>query len=165
MTRFDFVAFKQGDLWGGLAIYDNTTVKPQQHLKALVDFTNNVAKHPFGSLIVLWSYMKSTDSVTFLNLYEYTGNVTGLGLGPTKFPSPEFDDFAPSSPIGPPVVNTLRVANLSSLTGELNSPPELRLVVSLLARGATADAFQQSLCQHYLFQQFDSSKPCRKDLE
>lgn len=126
VTRFDIVAFKQGDLWGGVANYDIKTARKQ--LEAFVKFTDNVAKRPYGSLIFVWTYLKATNSVSISNLYEYTGDVTGLNLSATKFPSPEFDEFAPASPIGPPTTSTLRTANLSSLTGELNSPVELRSV-------------------------------------
>ncbi|KAL8919701.1 MAG: hypothetical protein Q9208_006654 [Pyrenodesmia sp. 3 TL-2023] len=122
VTTFDFVAFPQGNLWGGVAAYNAT--KPLEHLKAFVQFTDNLAKRPFGSLILLWSYAKAT-GLSFTNLYEYTGDVTGKGFSSSNFPSPEFDGFAPSSPIGPPVFSTLREANLTSLTGELNAPPEL----------------------------------------
>ena len=124
MTRFDIVAFKQGDLWGGVASYN--TSKAREQVKAIVQFADNVAKHPFGSLISIWTYTKALNSVSIANLYEYTGNVEGLG--PDVFPTPAFDNFAPSSPIGPPLTSSLRLANLSSLTGELNSPVELRLV-------------------------------------
>ncbi|KAI4182562.1 MAG: hypothetical protein L6R41_005912 [Letrouitia leprolyta] len=123
VTRLDFVAFKQGNLWGGVAVYNTSHAREQ--IKAVVKFTDNVAKRPFGSLIQLWTYQKGTSGVSITNLYEYTGDAAALGLSPTKFPDVEFVDFLPTSPIGPPLQSTLRVANLSSLTGELNSPPEL----------------------------------------
>ncbi|KAL8895501.1 MAG: hypothetical protein Q9207_008144 [Kuettlingeria erythrocarpa] len=122
VTRFDFVAFKQGNLWGGSAVYNATNAV--EHLKAFAQFTDNLAQRPFGSLILLWAYVKGV-GLSFTNLYEYTGDVSGKGFSSSMFPSPEFDEFAPTSPIGPPVANTLREANLSSLTAELNAPPEL----------------------------------------
>lgn len=128
VTRFDFIAFKQGNLWGGAAVYNATNAV--EHLKAFVQFTDKLAERPFGSLLLLWTYVKGT-GLSFTNLYEYTGDVTGKGFSPSKFPSPEFDEFAPTSPIGPPVANTLREANLSSLTAELNAPPNLRSVGTL----------------------------------
>ncbi|KAL9597907.1 MAG: hypothetical protein Q9219_004860 [cf. Caloplaca sp. 3 TL-2023] len=121
VTRFDIVAFKQGLLWGGVAAYD--TSKAREHVKAIVKFTNNVVRHPFGSLISIWTYTKATDSISIANLYEYTG-YTADQL-PSQFPNPAFNDFSPTSPVGPPLSSSLRFANLSSLTGELNSPPEL----------------------------------------
>ncbi|KAL8868992.1 MAG: hypothetical protein Q9198_008002, partial [Flavoplaca austrocitrina] len=124
ITKFDFVAFRQSDLWGGTATYGSKTV-PEQ-IKAFVEFTKNLKNDPYGSLIFVWSYFpsipKESDRIVILNLYEYTANLTG----PVTTYPPPFKGFAPDSPIGPPITDTLRVDNLSSLTGELNSPPELR---------------------------------------
>ncbi|KAL8782783.1 MAG: hypothetical protein Q9213_005107 [Squamulea squamosa] len=123
ITELDFVAFEQSDLWGGTAIYDKKTVPAQ--IKAFYEFTKNLKNDPYGSLIFVWSHFpkipKESDRLVILNLYEYTANLTGPV---TTYPSP-FKGFAPDSPIGPPITNTLRIANLSSLTAELNSPAEL----------------------------------------
>ncbi|KAL8993094.1 MAG: hypothetical protein Q9188_007416 [Gyalolechia gomerana] len=119
VTRFDIVAFKQGNLWGGMATYNSS--KTREQIRAIVSFTDKVSKNPFGSLISLWTYLKGVEGVSITNLYEYTGAGGELGLGVL----PEFEDFAPTSPIGAPLKDTLRSANLSSLTGELNAPPEL----------------------------------------
>ncbi|KAI4111161.1 MAG: hypothetical protein LQ345_006868 [Seirophora villosa] len=121
VTRFDFVAFKQGNLWGGTATYDGK--RARTHIEAFVKFTNDLVKYPESSLIFVWSYIKAIDAITFTNLYEYTGDVEGLSA--TQYPSPAFDVFAPTSPVGAPTSDTLRIANLSSLTKELESPPEL----------------------------------------
>ncbi|KAL8863616.1 MAG: hypothetical protein Q9178_000299 [Gyalolechia marmorata] len=124
ITRFDFIAFEQTDLWGGTAVYGQKTVPAQ--IKAFYEFTRNLRNDPFGSLIFLWSYIPTVPDeaqrLTFVNLYEYTANLTGPVL---TYPPP-FKGFAPDSPVGPPIVDTLRVANLSNLTAELNAPPELR---------------------------------------
>ncbi|KAI4227676.1 MAG: hypothetical protein L6R36_002228 [Xanthoria steineri] len=123
ITKFDFVAFEQSDLWGGTAVYGKQTVPDQ--IQAFYEFTKNLKDDPYGSLIFIWSYFpkipNEADRITITNLYEYTANLTG----PVTTYPPPFKGFAPDSPIGPPTANTLRVANLSSLTGELNSPPEL----------------------------------------
>ena len=120
ITRFDIVAFEQGDLWGGEATYDKKTIPAQ--IEAFVKFTNNIEKDPYGSLIFIWDYIPATKSIVVLNLYDYTSTFPN---NKTQYPS-TFDDFNPSSAIGPPLTNTLRIANLSSLTAELNSPAELR---------------------------------------
>ena len=120
VTRFDFVAFEQSDLWGGVATYDVKTVPAQ--IEAFYKFTENLVNDPFGSLIFVWNYFPATKSITIVNLYEYTKNLTG----PVTTYPPPFKGFAPDSPIGPPISDTLRVTNLSSLTGELNSPANLR---------------------------------------
>lgn len=120
VTRFDFVAFEQSDLWGGTATYDEKTVPAQ--IEAFYKFTENLVNDPFGSLIFVWNYFPATKSITIVNLYGYTKNLTG----PVTTYPPPFKGFAPDSPVGPPISNTLRVTNLSSLTGELNSPANLR---------------------------------------
>ncbi|KAL8715742.1 MAG: hypothetical protein Q9220_000409 [cf. Caloplaca sp. 1 TL-2023] len=119
ITKLEFVAFEQTLLWGGTAIYDKKTIPAQ--INAFYSFTENLAKDPYGSLIFVWSYFSATKEIIVENLYEYTANLTGPV---TKYPSP-FKDFAPDSAIGPPSQNTLREANLSSLTTELNSPANL----------------------------------------
>ena len=120
ITRFDIVAFQQPLLWGGTTIYANTTIPKQ--LEAFVNFTDNVEKDPYASLIMLWLYTAAEKQVVVENLYEYT---KPFANNATEYP-PAFSEFAPTSPIGPPLSNTLRSANLSSLTGELNSPANLR---------------------------------------
>ena len=122
ITRFDFVAFEQPLLWGGTTIYDNTTIPKQ--IEAFVQFADNVEKDPYASLIILWTYLAAEKLLTVENLYEYT---KPFANNATEYP-PAFSGFAPTSAIGPPLNNTLRVANLSSLTGELNSPANLRFV-------------------------------------
>lgn len=70
VTRFDIVAFEQGDLWGGEAIYANTTIPAQ--LEAFVKFTDKIEEDPYGSLIFVWDYTPATDSLK--------GRVKGGGL-------------------------------------------------------------------------------------
>ena len=114
------MAFKQLLFWGGTSFYDNTTVPKQ--IEAFLRFTDNIEKDPYGSLIFNWVYTPATKQIQIENLYEYT---TTFANNVTEYPL-AFSGFTPTSPIGPPVSNTLRVANLSSLTGELNSPANLR---------------------------------------
>ncbi|KAL9045735.1 MAG: hypothetical protein Q9214_001271 [Letrouitia sp. 1 TL-2023] len=123
VTRFDIVAFRQGPLWGGTALYNITKREQlQPHLKALNAFTNSIAQDPYGSLILVWTYLPQMKQYSFQNLYEYTRPVTN----PKIFPPP-FKDFAPTSPVGPPAANTLRIAGLANLTGQLDAPPNLRV--------------------------------------
>lgn len=121
ITRFDFVAFEQGLLWGGVAFYDNTTIPAQ--MEAFVEFTNDLAKDPYGSLIFNWVYFPSvSDQVQLQNIYEYTGKFQN---NLTTYP-PAFANFSNTSAIGPPLTSTLRLANLTSLTTELNGPANVR---------------------------------------
>ncbi|CAF9935025.1 MAG: hypothetical protein HETSPECPRED_009436 [Heterodermia speciosa] len=119
VTKFEIVAFEQSDLWGGTAQYDAKTIPAQ--LEAFYDFTENLVKDPYGSLIFVWLYFPAIKSLVIENLYEYTANLSG----PVTTYPPPFKGFAPDSPVGPPISNTLRVTNLSSLTGELNSAANL----------------------------------------
>ena len=120
ITRLDIVAFEQPLLWGGTATYDNTTIPKQ--IEAFVQFTDNIEADPYGSLIFVWLYFPASRQILVDNIYDYTATFANNA---TEYP-PAFRGFAPTSPIGPPVTNTLRVANLSSLTAELNSPANVR---------------------------------------
>ena len=120
ITRFDIVAFEQPLLWGGTTVYDNTTIPKQ--IEAFTKFADNVANDPYASLIMLWTYVAAQKLLSVENLYEYT---KPFASNATVYP-PAFSEFAPTSAIGPPLNNTLRNANLSSLTAELNSPANLR---------------------------------------
>ena len=140
ITRLDIVAFEQPLLWGGTAFYDNTTVPKQ--IEAFVQFANDIEKDPYGSLIFNWVYIAASGQIQIENLYEYT---QPFAKNATEYP-PAFSGFAPTSSIGPPITNTLRVANLSSLTGELNSPANLRWVSQKSTNFSLADNNKQSLC-------------------
>ncbi len=120
ITSFDIIAFQQGELWGGTAIYNASTVPAQ--IEAFVDFTNNVEKDPYGSLIFDWIYIAATNDTYLENIYDYTGTYKN---NKTEYP-PAFQGFTPQSKVGPPVNNTLRIDHLSSLIAELNSPANLR---------------------------------------
>ena len=120
ITRLDIVAFEQPLLRGGTAFYDAATVPKQ--IEAFVQFVDDIEKDPYGSLIFNWVYIPASKQIQIENLYEYT---RPFANNATEYP-PAFGKFAPTSPIGAPLTNTLRVANLSSLTGELNSPANLR---------------------------------------
>lgn len=119
ITRFDIVAFQQEDLWGGTAFHENTTIPKQ--LEAFVDFTDNIEKDLYGSLLFVWLYFPG-QPVIIDNLYEYTRKFANNA---TSFP-PAFKKFFKTSAMGPPDTDTLRLTNMSSLTAELNSQPELR---------------------------------------
>lgn len=140
ITKIDIVAFEQTDLWGGTATYSTKTIPAQ--LKAFVDFTKNIVNDPFGSLIFVWIYDPATKSILIENLYEYTANISG----PVTTYPPPFKGFAPDSPIGPPIQNTLRVTNLSSLTGELDSPANLKGVLLITLWEFLLTEKQQSVC-------------------
>lgn len=130
VTRFDFVAFPSGPLWGGIAVYDYPGI--EKSFEPFVDFTNNIVTDPYGSLITLWFHNGTSNETAAFNLYEYTGNATEKPYygsldpvdAPNPFPKP-FTNFT-FDKVGKPVSNTLRVASLTNLTTELNVPDRLR---------------------------------------
>ena len=147
VTRFDFVAFPGGPLWGGVTVYNYTDF--QKSIKPFVDFTNNIANDPYGSLISAWTHNATTNQTLVTNLYEFTGNATAKPYytfsdpenAPNPFPKP-FTDFT-FDKIGKPVANTLRVAPLYNLTFELNSGNGVRNVYSAINFNATTPVLKQ----------------------
>lgn len=105
VTRFDFYAFKSGNLWGGVVVYPNSTTHLQ--IPAFVKFGNNIVNDHYGSLISLYSYNGQSDSTTITNAYEYTKPVVN---------APPFKELLA---IPGQTVNTMRITNLTDLTGEL----------------------------------------------
>lgn len=105
VTRFDLIAFKQGNLWGGVAVYPfNTTA---QQLQAFFNFANNIVKDPYGSFIGFWQYSSTTDSISVLDVFEYTK---------AEANPPPFDEFMK---IPNKIKDSLRITNLTDLTSEL----------------------------------------------
>ena len=114
VTRFDLIAFTQGDLWGGVVVYPNSTTSKQ--IQAFVNFGNNIAKDEYGSLISFWQYLSETDETLVIDAFEYTK--------PVAYPSP----FAEHQRIPGKTADTTRIANLTDLTGELVQAYGFRLV-------------------------------------
>lgn len=112
VTRFDLVAFKQGNIWGGVAVYPfNTT---SQQLQAFVKFETNIVKDPYGSLILFWQYTSTVDAVSVIDIFDYTK--------PEANPPP-FDEFMK---IPYKEADTLRITNLTDLTAELEQAYDFR---------------------------------------
>lgn len=105
VSRFDLTAFQQGNLWGGTAVYPFSTTSAQ--FDAFVNFGNNIAKDPYGSIISFWQYASTTDTTLFINAYEYTK------------PVPNAPPFSQYLAIPGKIADSLRVTNLTDLTGEL----------------------------------------------
>lgn len=97
------LAFQQGDIWGGLVTYDNSTTS--QHVPAMVNFNNRIASEPYASLITFWSYSSALGDTTVINVFAYTK--------PVANPSPyeEILSIANTS-------STMRVTNVTDLTEE-----------------------------------------------
>lgn len=114
VTRFDLVAFKQGNIWGGVAVYPSNTTS--QQLQAFVNFENNIVKDPYGSLILFWQYFSAVDTVSVIDIFDYTK--------PEANPPP-FSEFMKIPYKG---ADTLRITNLTDLTAELEQAYDFRFV-------------------------------------
>ncbi|KAI9810443.1 MAG: hypothetical protein M1826_003612 [Phylliscum demangeonii] len=118
VTRFDLIAFDQGPLWGGVVVYPEST-SPRQ-TAAFVDFNNQVANDPYASLITFYSHNTTLNSTIIGNCYEYTK--------PIANPPP----FANLTAIQPTLANTMRIANLSNLVAELDTPYSINDIFTTL---------------------------------
>ena len=136
VTRFDCAAFKSGPLWGGIASYNFTEIK--KFYQPIVDFTDNIANNPYGSLIVTWTNSATTGTTTIGNIYDYTGDATNeTYFAETDLPDASNPLPAPFRPlafdkVGKPFANTLRVDSLYNLVYELNSANNSRNVYSAI---------------------------------
>lgn len=106
VTKIDLSAFPQGDLWGGVVRYDNSTSTRAQLVPAIVNFTNHVEDDPFASLITFWQYSSALGANVFINALEYTKPV----VNPSAFS--QILRIANTS-------STMRITNLDELTTEL----------------------------------------------
>lgn len=122
VTRFDLFAFPQGDLWGGVVLYPNSTTA--QQIPAFVNFGNNIAKDEYGSLISIWQYTSQTDTATILNAYEYTKPIVNA------------PPFAEHLRIPGKIADTMRITNLTDLTGELVQAYGFRFVLVCARSGS-----------------------------
>ena len=147
VTRFDFVAFPSGPLWGGITAYEYKDL--HNFFKPIVDFTNNIANDPYGSLITFWGHNATTNTTIVSNLYEYTGNATEQDYysaadpvtAPKPFPS-TFSDFT-FDKIGAPLTNNLQVNSLYNLTVPLNTAPGVRNIYASLHFNNTLEVLTQ----------------------
>ena len=104
VTRFDLETFEQGNMWGGMALYPvaaNTSI-----FKAFENFANNAPKDPDAALITAFAYAQG----------QYFASIDLEYAKPIVNP-PIFHEFTAI----PSLQSTLRIANLTDLTVELNS--------------------------------------------
>lgn len=143
VTRFDFVAFQGGDLWGGRVTYSYADV--QQSFQPMIDWIDQGSSDPYGSVITFWGHNATSNETLASNLYEYTGNATEKRYydssdnttDPKTFPAP-FANFT-FDRIGTPLPGgaSLGVASLYNLTSQLNLPSGLRNIYAGLTFKAT----------------------------
>ena len=142
VTRFDFVAHRGGDLWGGRVTYDYADA---QSFQPLIDWTNQVSVDPNASVITFWGHNATSNQTLAFNLYEYTGNATekryydssddttDANAFPAPFANFTFDEIGAPLPGGA----SLGVASLYNLTSQLNLPSGLRNIYAGLIFKAT----------------------------
>jgi hypothetical protein len=104
VTRFDLETFEQGDMWGGMAIYDFSY--NQSLFKAFENFAHNASDDPDAALISAWGY--SELGLLAAQDYEYAKPISN---------APVFDEFLAIRN----VTNTLRFTNLTNLVLEQNA--------------------------------------------
>lgn len=118
VTRFDLVSFQGGDIFGGLALYPETTSEDQ--FQALISFGDKTREDPFGSAIVISVYMSAMKVPLFMNAYEYTE--------PVERPAVLEEFFA----IQGNMSDTTGIRNMTSLAEELEQPKSHRIQFSTL---------------------------------
>ena len=108
ITRFDFITFPQGDLWGGFVIYPPTSL--DQQTQALQGFAQASGDGDDPYAAVINSYIFNAAGLSFIgNFYTYTK--------PQAYP-PILSNF---TAIQPQLQSTLRTTNLTNLTIELGA--------------------------------------------
>jgi len=127
VTRIDLTAFPSGDIWGGVVLYPASTIPAQ--IDAFVKFNDNIEKDPYASLITFWAYTSAHNTTVVENAYEYTKSVANASI---------FSDLLAIKP-EIPNTNTLRIANLTSLTTELEAASNLRDLFATLSFANDAD--------------------------
>ncbi len=131
VTRIDLTAFESGDIWGGVVLYPISTLPAQ--IDAFVKFTDNIEKDPYASLINFSVYSSATNTTVIENAYEYTKPVANASI---------FNEFLAIKP-EIPNTSTLRIANLTSLTTELEGAPNVRDLFATLSFANDADVIRQ----------------------
>lgn len=102
VTRFFFRTFSQGDIWGGSIYYDISTAP--QHLKAFNKFDLSTGYDEYAIVIVSFGY--SAGGTAAVNTLEYM--------------KPEINppSLAPFTAIQPQFINTMKIANYSTIATE-----------------------------------------------
>ena len=104
VTRFDLVAFPQGDFWGGSIIYDDSASPAL--LDAFAQLNKAVGFDEYAALILSFSYVSGGTGFLASANIEYTDPIVNP---PT---------FQPFTSIQPQYANTMRISNQSDFTTE-----------------------------------------------
>ncbi|KAI9714221.1 MAG: hypothetical protein M1812_006442 [Candelaria pacifica] len=118
VVRFDLRIFEQGDLWGGLVTYPNSTTT--QHVNALVAFTDNIIHDPKGSVTSTWVYNEASGQTNVVNSYAYAEA--------EAYPA-VFLNFRGINPV---IADTTRIDSLFGLAEELQGSNNTRDLLATL---------------------------------
>lgn len=111
ITRFDLQTYPQGNLWGGVIQYPESTDEAQ--LEAFKTF-KAAPYDPYAEMEQTFSYVGSMDVWTGTNLMYYSEPIVGAAA------------LAVFTEIEPQISNTMRVGPISNFTAELQAfqPPD-----------------------------------------
>ena len=101
VTRFDFRVFPQGDVWGGNIFNPINTRKEQ--IQAFYSINAASEYDEYASLINSYGYSVAAGGLVVANTIVYTK--------PEAYPK----TFAPLTNIQPQILNTMAIANLSTI--------------------------------------------------
>ncbi|QSZ29963.1 hypothetical protein DSL72_004481 [Monilinia vaccinii-corymbosi] len=104
VTRIDFNAFKQGDIWGGNIMYDISTAEKQ--IDALADFSSNPNYDEYASLMTIFAFQPSSVGRVIVNNIVYTKPVANPPV------------YKPFTAIQPQFSSSMRISNLTSIVSE-----------------------------------------------
>lgn len=105
VTRYDLDAFPFDKMWGGIMVYPTSTSKAQ--IEFFTNFTNHVADDPKANFIHIWVYQQTSGTQTILNIIDYVAPIEAPVIYSGALSIPDL------------VSNTMRITNVSSLTGEI----------------------------------------------
>lgn len=114
VTRIDMEAFERTPIWGGSRTY--TADATEDHILAIVDWTDNIENYQNGSAVIFWTYKPSDGAIVVNSALTDVGGVVA---------APAFDRFLAIP------------GNTSSTMGLTN--------MSTLATGTQADGYRYVL--------------------
>ena len=165
VTRFDFLTFTSGPLWGGLVQHNISDT--QKFYQPTIDFINNNAKEPDSSLVFSITNNATAGTTYMANAYEYIGNATEKTYYAHTDPPGTSNPFpAPFAPftfdkVGKPTTNSLRVDSLYNIAYELNGVNNSRYLTSDILFKSDTKVFAQvdSIVQAALKPYIDKQEP------
>lgn len=104
VTRFDLLAFPQGELWGGVVVQSITGLEAA--FDVLVNLTTSPHYDPFASFVMSTIFDSTSQEWVMVQIPDYTKAVENPSI------------FEALLAIEPQISSTVRIANLSDLVSE-----------------------------------------------